>query len=265
MTDIRGVVLDVDGTLVRGEQLVPGAASLIDRLEAAGIDFACLSNNPTRPPASYARKLHEIGLEIDPDRILTAGGLTARWLAESHSDASILVFGSEGLHDALSAQDCSITTDPNAADVVLASYDQEFDYDDMETALHALADDDVTFVGSDPDRTIPTEGRPIPGSGAIIAAIAGVSDREPGLVLGKPSSLARDAVLDRLGHPAEECLIVGDRLDTDIALAADSTLTSVLVRSGVTDETRLSDSTVTPDHVLDSVADLDQLLVELSG
>lgn len=263
VTDIRGIVLDVDGTLVRGEQRLSGAATTIGRLERAGIEVVCLSNNPTRSVQSYARKLGDLGLEVSAERLLTAGELTASWLAETHPEASILVFGSDGLHTALANYDCSTTTDPDETDIVLASHDCSFDYDDMETALHALSDESVLFVGSDPDRTVPTENRPIPGSGAIIAAIAGVSDRDPDFVVGKPSDIAREAVLDRLGCEPGESLIVGDRLDTDIALATGTEMTSVLVRSGVTDDTTLSRSTRTPDHVIDSIADLDEVLVEL--
>jgi len=262
VTDIRGVILDVDGTLVRGDQSVPGAAETLARLEAAGIDPLLLSNNPTEPAEGYARRLADVGLDVEPDRILTAGELTAAWLEREYPDADVLVFGSEGLRTVLREHGCSLTTDPAAADVVLASFDRTFNYDDMETALHALAAADVVFVGTDPDRTIPTDDRPVPGSGAIVDAVAAVSDRDPDVVIGKPSPIAREAALDRLGLDPADCLVVGDRLDTDVALADGTDLTTALVRTGVTDPAgdTPAASSVTPDHVLDSIADLDALI-----
>jgi 4-nitrophenyl phosphatase len=263
VTDIRGVVLDVDGTLVRGEQPIAGAATALERIERSGLGVVCLSNNPTKSAPAYAERLDEAGLDVAPEQILTAGDLTARWLAETHPSATSLVFGSEGLDTALSAQGCQTTTDPDEATVVVASHDRTFDYHDMETALHALADEDVRFVGTDPDRTVPTEDRPMPGSGAIIAAVAGVSGREPEVIVGKPSSFAREAALDRLGVPANACLVVGDRLDTDIALAEGTPMRSVRVRSGITDET-VAEADSTPDRTLDSIADIGDVLDGLS-
>lgn len=255
--------MDVDGTLVRGDQPIPGGAAALDRLENAGLELLLLSNNPTQPAEPYARRLAEVGIDVDPDRILTASELSAEWLATTHPDAAVLVVGSEGLRTALSERDCSTTTDPDAADMLLASYDRTFDYEDMQTALDALTEDDVRFVGTDPDRTIPTDEGPVPGSGAIVAAVAGVSDRDPDVVVGKPSAIAREAALDRLGIEASAGLVVGDRLDTDIALAADTGLTTVLVRTGVTDRETLEASPVSPDHVVDSIADLDSVIDEL--
>jgi 4-nitrophenyl phosphatase len=122
---------------------------------------------------------------------------------------------------------------------------------------------DVPFVGTDPDMTVPVdEGCTVPGSGAILNAIAGVAGREPDRVMGKPSEEAVRTVREALGCAPEECLVVGDRLDTDIALGERAGMTTVLVLSGVTRRAEVADSAVTPDHVLDSLADLPELLAD---
>ena len=100
----------------------------------------------------------------------------------------------------------------------------------------------------------------MPGSGAMIAAITGTAERDADAVLGKPHAITRELALDRLGCGATDCLVVGDRLDTDIALGADAGMTTVLVRSGVTDDARIERSAVTPDYVADSLADVGAVL-----
>jgi 4-nitrophenyl phosphatase len=126
--------------------------------------------------------------------------------------------------------------------------------------MRVLADDSVAFVGTDPDMVIPAADGDVPGSGAVINAIAGVAGRDPDIVLGKPSRPATDLVLSRIGLPAERCLVVGDRLDTDVAMGAAAGMTTALVRTGVTDDAALAASEVDPDYVLDSLADLDGIL-----
>jgi ribonucleotide monophosphatase NagD (HAD superfamily) len=124
----------------------------------------------------------------------------------------------------------------------------------MRDALVAL-DDDTAFVGSDPDRTIPTgEGRAVPGSGAIIGSVGVVADRDPDVVLGKPADRTTEMALDRLGVPAGECLLVGDNLDTDIAMGERAGMTTVLVLSGASSRADIETADATPDHVLDSLA-----------
>jgi 4-nitrophenyl phosphatase len=129
----------------------------------------------------------------------------------------------------------------------------------MTDAYRAVADGGA-FVGSDPDVVIPAgDGRMVPGSGAIVNACAGVLEREPDHVLGKPSPEAVEMARKAMGVPLEECLVVGDRLNTDLAFGERAGMTTVLVRTGVTDDRRLAGSDLDPDYVLDSLADIDVL------
>jgi 4-nitrophenyl phosphatase len=262
--DFRGAVLDVDGTLVRGDDPVPGAAEGHRRLRAAGLDCLYVTNNPVKPPEAYVERLDRAGFDVDAENVLTAGVVTATYLSEQYPNAAIHVVGEEGLRDQLRRAGCSLVeddgADPESADVLLASIDREFDYDRLSEAYWVLAEGEAAFVGSDPDMVIPAPERDRPGSGAVINAIAGVADRDPEIVLGKPSDPAGRLVRERLGHPPERCLVVGDRLDTDIAMGERAGMTTALVRSGVTDDDDLADSPVRPDYVLDSLAGVDTIL-----
>ncbi|WP_440008320.1 HAD-IIA family hydrolase [Halomicrococcus sp. SG-WS-1] len=259
MATFRGAILDVDGTLVRGNDRIPGAREGVRVLRDAGADLLLCSNNPTRPAEYHADRLTAHGIDVAPGQVLTAATVTAEYLASEHPDGVPFVVGEPYLHDLLREYGFDPTDDPDAADVVVASIDREFDYDRLTRAFWAL-EDGAAFVGTDPDRTIPTSDRLVPGSGAVVNAIAGVAGREPDRVLGKPSEETAATALERLGVAAERCLVVGDHLDTDVALGERLGMTTALVLSGVTTRADLDDATVRPDHVLDSLAEVGRLL-----
>jgi 4-nitrophenyl phosphatase len=256
----RGVVLDVDGTVVRGNDPIPGATEGVARLATDGLRRLFVSNNPTKRPQAYVSRLGNAGFDVTPDEVVTAGSVTTDYLAEEHPDDGLFVVGAPSLIDQFEDAGLVVVEEPGDADVLVASIDHRFDYDTMCDALWALSDDDVRFVGTDPDMVIPAPDRDVPGSGAVIHAIAGVTGRDPDRVLGKPSEETRRLVLDRLDVPPEECLVVGDRLDTDIALGEKAGMTTVLVRTGVSDDRTLGESSVTPDYVIDSLGDIGRVL-----
>lgn len=260
MSAYRGAILDVDGTIVLGDQTISGAAAAVDDLRDAGLELLLFSNNPTKRQDHYADRLGSHGIEIDPSSFLTAATVTADYLVDRHADDDLLVIGEPGLRDLLRERDLALGAGPEDADVVVASIDRKFDYDRLTDALRALGDEDVRFLGTDPDVTIPTDEHLVPGSGAIIGAISSATGRDPERVLGKPADTAIEAALDRLDLPAESVLVVGDRLDTDIALGERAGMTTALVLSGVTDRADVDASDVQPDHVLESVADVNELL-----
>jgi len=256
----RGVVLDVDGTVVRGDEPIPGAADGLDRLATAGLRRLFVSNNPTKRPPAYADRLQRAGFDAHPDEIVTAGTITTDYLADRHPDDALFVVGEQALVDQLVDAGLTVVTDEDRVDTVVVSIDRSFDYDRLCTALRVCDDEDVTLVGTDPDVVIPAAEGDVPGSGAIINAVAGVVGRDPDVVLGKPSEPARRIVHERLDLPPGDCVVVGDRLDTDIALGERAGMTTALVRTGVTDDRDLERSDVTPDYVLDSLADIGSVL-----
>jgi 4-nitrophenyl phosphatase len=272
---VRGVILDVDGTVVRGDEPLPGAAAGLAAIDDAGLRRLFVSNNPTRPPEDYERRLGRAGFDVDTEEVITAGSVSARYLADHHADDRVAVVGDPGLVDLLREAGLSVVTvgadadgtsgtttgrDAPAVDVLVASIDREFHYRTLRNCLRVLDDPDVTFLGTDPDVVIPAPEEDLPGSGAMIDAIANVVGRDPAAILGKPSRITRDAALERLGLVPEEVLVVGDRLDTDVALAEGSGMRTALVRTGVTDDADLEASPIRPDHVLDSLSGLEAIL-----
>lgn len=259
MTDYEAAILDVDGTIVRGEGLLSGAPAGIHALERADCDRLLFSNNPTRGGDHYREKLRPHGIDVDSESILTSASVTAAYLARTHPDEPVFLVGGERLEAILEAAGVTLTDDPEDAAVVLGSFTTDFSYGTLWESLRAL-DGDVPFYGTDPDPTIPVDDGLIPGSGAILAAMAAVAGRDPDAILGKPSHVAAEAALDRLGVDPERTLIVGDRLDTDVALGERAGMTTALVLTGVSDREAVASSSVQPDYVLESLADLDDLL-----
>ncbi|RDZ45712.1 HAD family hydrolase [Haloferax sp. Atlit-19N] len=257
--DYRGVVFDVDGTVVRGDEAIPGALDGLAAVDAAGLDRLFVSNNPTKAPVAYEARLRRAGIDATADEVVTSGTTTTVYLADRHPGARTFCIGEAGFRDQLRDAGLELVRAGDDPEVVVVAIDREFDYDDLRDANSALRSG-AAFYGTDPDVIIPTADGDIPGSGAIINAVAGVAERDPDAILGKPSRVAQEYVLDKLGLPPEEVLIVGDRLDTDIAFGIDAGMGTALVRTGVTDDAVLAASEYEPDYVLDGLGDIGRIV-----
>lgn len=259
-----GAILDVDGTVVRGEELLPGAGAGLEALDARGIRRLFVSNNPTRTPSGYAEKLRRAGVDAAPEEILTAGTSTVAYLNRHYANETVYLVGERGLREQLETAGFDVVvadghgTAADGTDVAVVSIDREFDYDTLTTAARTVRGEELPIVGSDPDAVIPASEGDVPGSGAIIAAVADTAERDPDAVLGKPHPITRELALDRLDcHPADS-LVVGDRLDTDVALCPAAT--TVLVETGLHDRSDVGRVGEPPDHVIPSIAAIDRVL-----
>lgn len=252
-------IVDLDGTVYRGGSMIPGADRGLAALREAGYTLRFVSNSPTSPPKAYARKLQGMGVDADASQVVSSGAVTTVTLDERHAGDAVFVVGSAGLRDQLREGGVELVDDPAAGDVLLASWDPGFGYGDMVEVLQLP--DGVPFYGTDPDRTYPTEDGGIgPGSGAIIGALEAVINREPDRIFGKPSQVLFDQALGGLDVDPAECLVVGDRLSTDVEMGERAGARTVLVRSGVTDDRALAESDVQPDAVVNSLADVGAIL-----
>lgn len=260
----NGAILDLDGTVYRGDALIPGARGGIERLREHGLDVLFCSNNSTRSLETYVEHLGEFGIDTTVDAICSAGTVTADYLRTHHSGERVFLIGSSGLREQLRTAGVELTDSPAETDVLVGSWTDDFDYGDMTDALNAV-DEETTFLGTNRDRTLPQpDGSVLPGSGSIVFSLAATVGREPDALLGKPSEWMIEAVLDRLELPAEECLLVGDRLDTDLEMGARTGMTTVLVLSGVSDREDIGAHDVDPDYVIDGLGAIGDVLSELS-
>ncbi|MBP2252171.1 4-nitrophenyl phosphatase [Halarchaeum solikamskense] len=246
---LRAAAIDLDGTLLHGDELLPGAREAMAAIRER-VDAVCfLTNNPTIRPEAYAARLRERGIAASPEEVLTACTATIGYLREHHAADALYPIAGDAIVSQLRDAECDLVADPADAECVVVGYDPDFDYDDLHDALRAFGDDPaaVGFVGTDPDRTIPTTDGPIPGSGALVHAVSGVVERDPDAVLGKPSKETAALLRERLGVPASACAVVGDNPATDVALGERAGMTTVLVETGLAAS---ADDATRADHVV---------------
>ncbi|RQG92996.1 HAD-IIA family hydrolase [Natrarchaeobius halalkaliphilus] len=256
---IGGALVDLDGTVYRGESLIPGADRGIRALRDRGVPVLFLSNNSLKSRAAYADKLTGMGLPAEPADILNSTVISVEYLLREHPRDEIYVIGESHLEGELEAAGLSLTDDSAAVDVVLVSMDRSLDYETLSTALDSI-DEETTILATNPDTTCPVEGGEIPDAGTNVAALEAATGRDLDRVLGKPSSITVEAAADRLGVDASQCLMIGDRLETDVRMGVQSGMQTALVLSGVTDRRDLDGSTIQPDVVLESLSDLESVL-----
>lgn len=227
-------VFDLDGTVYLGDELLPGARRLIEAVRARGAGTVFLSNNPTRDPEAYAEKLTRLGLPTPQTHVVTPLALVASWIQREVPGGSAFVIGEEPLKQTLEAAGVSLCEDPERVDVVVASYDRGFDYRKLRIAFDALWQHRrARLIATNPDPYCPLPGgRGEPDAAAVVAAIEASTGVRCEATLGKPSAAMLSAAARVAEVPVTECLMVGDRLSTDIAMAADCGADSALVLTG---------------------------------
>ncbi len=260
---INGYLLDLDGTVYRSERLVAGAADTVETLRSRGRDIVFLTNKPLYSRLDYARKLTRLGIAATEDDVVNSSHVLACYLAERAPGARVYAIGEPPLLEELEAAGLSLCDDPAKIEFVIAAFDRTFDYCKLNTAFQAIRRD-AHFIATNPDRTCPVEGGEIPDAAAVIAALEATTGKKVEASLGKPSLHIVQAALDRLGAPAGNCAMVGDRLETDIAMGQNAGLVTIITLTGVTTREILNSSPLQPDFVIESLAELPELDTRLS-
>jgi HAD superfamily hydrolase (TIGR01450 family) len=248
----RGWLFDLDGTVYLGEALIPGAADTIAALRAAGRRVAFLSNKPLYTREDYAEKLTRLGVPTRPDEVVSSSIVLARHLQRLDAGAPVFVIGEPPLIGELRAHGFEVRADADVRWVVIA-FDRTFDYAKLNTALQAVRRHDARLIATNPDRTCPTAEGEIPDCAGMMAAVEAVTGKTVEVVVGKPSPIILEVALQTLGVEARDCVMVGDRLETDIVMGKRLGLATVLVLSGITraDDPRIAE--LRPDLVVDSI------------
>lgn len=262
-SSIAAVITDMDGVLWRGDEPLPGIVELFDWFKESGTPFALATNNSSKTPADYAAKLARMGVQDIPESsIVTSATATAAYMrAHYPSGARLHVVGMSSLRTALEDAGFELYDDTaEPVQAVVSGVDFELTYDKLRrAAFHIRAGAD--FVGTNPDKTFPTPDGLTPGAGSILAALATATDRQP-LIIGKPGRPMFDAALALLQTPADQTLMIGDRLDTDIDGARDAGLRTALVFTGITQPDDLTQGDSWPDAAYE---DLPALLKAWAG
>ena len=254
--EFDGLLVDLDGVVWIGRELVPGAVEALTALLAGGKEIVFVTNNSVKKPVAYAGYLREAGIEVADDRVLTGGAATARLAAERvGSGGTAYVIGAPGFKETVAAAGLQLLDGEAAhsADAVVVSGHREFDYSELLTATRALQAGAALF-GTSRDPTLPMPDGPWPGTGATLAAIETASGKraETG---GKPEphlfEQARALMPD-----AARVAMVGDRIASDIEGGRRAGLATILVLTGDTTREEAEAAEHPPDHIIDDLTGL---------
>ncbi len=250
MKQYQAYLLDLDGTIYRGTEIIPEAVQFIQELRQAKIPFLYLTNNASATPKAFAQKLTDMGLETAEEEVYTSSMAAAAYLAEREGAGTpVYMIGESGLEEALREKGFVLTQENPK--YVVVGLDRQFTYDKLAIATTAIRNG-ATLIATNRDPALPTERGLYPGNGSLVAAVSVASGATPTFI-GKPETIIVDFALAQLGKTKEETLIVGDNLLTDIEAGVKSGLDSLLVLTGYSTREDLLKSPVQPTYVEESL------------
>ncbi len=255
---IEGIIFDIDGTVARGRQVLPGALETLAELRRRCVRFAFFTNDNSNPIRSWVERLGGMGIDAAPDEIVTSALVAAEVMAELHSGSPILAVGDVGLLEALHAKNLDLVSfdEADRAVAVVMGKDPGFDQQRLDVVCRAIWTG-AEFFATNYDPKLPVAGGFAPGTGAMVKAVAYATSCEP-VVTGKPSPWSGRMAMRILGVAPECGLVVGDQLSTDIAMGRNAGMRAVLVLTGATDAHDVGEvpPEQRPDVVLEGVGDL---------
>ena len=253
-----GYAFDLDGTVYLGDALLPSARRTIDALRSAARPIVFISNNPLRTRADYADKLTRLGIAAAPDDVINSSYVLVQYLLRTMPGVSLFVIGESSIQTELREAGFTLTERADDVDIVVACFDRTFSYQKLQTAFDAIRGG-ARFIATNRDAYCPTPDGGLPDCAAIIAAIEACTKHEVEEVVGKPSAIMGRLLAERLGVAPGECLITGDRPETDVAMGIASGMVTALVLTGVTTADQAASARPMADFVIDR---LDHVLPE---
>lgn len=241
------LLVDLDGVVYLGRNPVPRAVQALDDARGDGCGVFFVTNNAARLPAAVAKRLTDLGVQADPDEVITSSQASAQMLRSRVADgrlpeqARVLVVGAEGLRRAVTDAGFELVESADDhPDAVVQGYNADTSWRDLAEAAYAVGAG-AYWLASNTDAALPTERGSAPGNGAMVQAVAMATGARPE-VAGKPERALFDTALQTTGAEADDALMIGDRLDSDIAGARAADLASLLVLTGVSGLRELFDA-----------------------
>jgi len=231
---IKSLILDMDGVIWKADAPIGDLASIFKRVRERGLKFVFATNNSTRTSEQYVEVLKELGLDVEPWQVITSSQGVAHAIAQKFPRRTkVFMIGEDGIRMALEERGFEIlfVDEAPSAQAVVMGIDRNINFEKVvEAAL--LVRNGIPFYATNTDKTFPTPRGEIPGSGAWISVITTATGVQP-IIAGKPFPFLMELSLEKLGTRKEETLVVGDRLETDIAAGQSVGCPTALVLSGV--------------------------------
>ncbi|MFZ3578014.1 HAD-IIA family hydrolase [Virgibacillus sp. DJP39] len=253
MKDIKGFIFDLDGTVYLGNQLIKDADTVINSLKKEGKEILFLTNKTIESRRKYVEKLKSFNIDVTIDNILNPTVTLINYLKTNHPNATLYVIGEQIIKDEIAFAGFEVADRPEQTDIVILSWDRNFHYDHLNFAYQAVKRGAKT-IATNPDRTCPVEFGDVPDCAGMIGALEGVTGKKIDVQIGKPSVFTIEAAINILKLHPEQCIMIGDRLETDIRMGAEAGMKTALVLTGITVEDDVAASEWQPDYVLPSVS-----------
>jgi NagD protein len=250
MEGIKNYLSDMDGVILRGTTLIPGAADFVQNLLSNGIPFLILTNDSKYTQRDLQVRLSFMGLEVPPEAIFTSALATAQFLRDQHPGGSAFVIGEAGLTTAL--HDIGYALTDHNPDYVVLGETTSYSVERITRAIR-LVTGGARFIATNPDVMGPGEGGIVPATGAVAALISAATGIQP-YYIGKPNPLMMRSALRALGAHSEDSVMIGDRMDTDIISGIESGVRTILVLTGVTSRENVDRFPYRPTWIRESIA-----------
>jgi 4-nitrophenyl phosphatase len=251
MTNYEGYLIDLDGTMYRGTERIKEACDFVQGLNQKGIPYLFVTNNSTKTPEQVAEHLQAFDIPADTNQVFTTSQATANYIYELNKNASVYVIGEEGIKKAIS--DKGLKFGGENADFVVTGLDREITYEKLAIACLAVRNG-ATFISTNGDIALPTERGFLPGNGSLTSVVAVSTEVNP-IFIGKPESIIMEQALKAIGTNPEKTLMIGDNYHTDILAGIDAGMDTLLVHTGVTTRTHMTQVDKKPTYVVDSLAE----------
>lgn len=249
----KSYLIDMDGVLISGQAMIPGASEFIERLKRRGAEYLVLTNNPIYTPGDLAHRLQRMGLAVPAERIFTSAMATAYFLQSQRPHGTAFVIGESGLTEAIHGVGYVITE--HSPDYVVLGETRSYNLELITKAIRLVVGG-ARFIATNPDPVGPSESGIVPACGAMAALIETASGKKPFFV-GKPNPLMMRNALNYLGVHSENTVMVGDRMETDIIAGIESGMETILVLSGVTRLEDVGQFPYQPTRIVQSVVDIE--------
>lgn len=246
----EGYLIDLDGTIYRGSEPIPAGRRFVEQLQARQIPFLFLTNNTTKTPETVANRLaNEFSIHVGPEIVYTATLATIDYLNDANKGKKVYVIGEPGLIEPILA--AGYVWEEETPDYVVVGLDTDVTYEKFVVATLAIQKG-ATFIGTNPDKNIPTERGLLPGAGSVIAMIE-ASTQQKAIYIGKPEAIIMEKAVETLGMEKANVLMVGDNYTTDILAGINNGIDTLLVLSGFTQKADVPTLPVPPTYLVDSL------------
>jgi NagD protein len=248
----HGYLIDMDGVIYKGSEVISGAPEFINYLQEAGIPYLFLTNNSTFTPLDVVVKLRKFDIYTSVEHVYTSALATAEFVHRQRPHGTAFVIGEGGLLNALN--DVQYAISKQEPDYVIVGEGRVLNFELVEQAHRCIANG-AALISTNADTWCPTDSGPRPGCGAIVALLEAATGAKAYHV-GKPNPFMMRAARKRIGLATDEVIMIGDTMETDIRGATDLGFQSILVLTGSTTVSDLKQSPFTPTRVVDSIAEL---------